>query len=514
VLFSLFSVALAMPTLVVEPLVAGEVGTIQATGMTPGDELVLIGTGLGQGVGPCIQGVCTDLLDPRRVGSAIADDDGVATVTFSQPRNRGGKTATYQGIVFATGTVTPTVQAVIAEAPAVVERSLDEADAVLSGLAGDEVGSTYSLSVGDVDGASTLLVTGVGVAFAVPDGDLGGSVGDPGVTRFEHGSAQSAFLGAADLDGDGDDEAIIGSGGFESSLGAIYIYEDITAGTLLPADASATLLGTTAGGLFANAGSVGGDTDGDGREEIAACAPIDDVVSVHRGGVVGTVAPFPNAAVTIQNQGCTAVAIIDDLSGDGIDDIVVGDFVSGIAAGEARVFLSPFPATLDSSDAVAVFEGDNFDGVGAMVAPAGDLDGDGLAEFLVGAPAGFVYVMRGSARGTMDAVDGALAWVEGDGETGFAARMADLNGDDVLDLLVSAQGNDEVYGFYGPLLGGYDLGEADILFTADAGDNLGATLTTHDVDGDGIDDVLLGSPHRDADGVDSGAVSVFFTSGF
>jgi hypothetical protein len=185
--------------------------------------------------------------------------------------------------------------------------------------------------------------------------------------------------------------------------------------------------------------------------------------------------------------------------------------------------------TADLSTANAQLRGDNgSDFAGTAVAGAGDLDGDGLADLLVGAfgvddggsGAGAVYAVPGPTTGVtgLDAV--ALFEVTGsaanDGLGYSVAGVGDWNGDGVPDVAAGAYGNDA---------GGTDAGAAYILDGAtagtegvasaalltlvgeDAGDYAGWVVAGGgDATGDGQDDLLVGGPWADDGGNLSGVV--------
>jgi hypothetical protein len=147
------------------------------------------------------------------------------------------------------------------------------------------------------------------------------------------------------------------------------------------------------------------------------------------------------------------------------------------------------------------------------VARAGDLDGDGLADVLVGAnwssaggeDSGVVYVAHGPVRGTvdLDTVSSRLIGEASGDHTGSAiAGGGDVNGDGYDDVIVgsySAAAHHRAgvaYLVYGPITTDVDLGQADaVLVGEDSGDGAGyAVSIDEDVNGDGISDPLVGAP--------------------
>lgn len=265
---------------------------------------------------------------------------------------------------------------------------------------------------------------------------------------------------------------------------------------------------------FGYAVGGGGDLDGDGYDEAAVGAPGTEAayVFVYDGSPATLANP---ADLTLQSPTAstdygTAVALISDLNGDGLDELAVGErsCAGGIylymgradgQMGEADLFLSG-PAC-DSA-------------VGDEVASAGDLDGDGFDDLAVGSEeadedSGRVFLLYGAAEGVASEPDQTLSSpVVGGLFGGAVAGGGDVNGDGYEDLLVGARragGSGQAMLF----LGGPDGpgGEPDGVIQGEGEEEyLGVDVSIPgDADGDGIADLLIGAS-RGAGGRGSAAV--------
>jgi hypothetical protein len=234
-----------------------------------------------------------------------------------------------------------------------------------------------------------------------------------------------------------------------------------------------------------------------------------------------------------------------DLDGDQRDDLIVSAFRADGPAnereddGEVYVFFaaSELRGVVDLAAArpdFTVFGAKAFDEFGVAVAAA-DLNGDGPADLIVGAPRagdgprpGGAYVFFGGpgASGSRDVAqaqqDVTFLGTDAGDRFGATVAVADLDGDGLAELVVGAERGD------GPDDRREDAGEASvargsatlpatldmaqarnaIVFGDSSGDMLGASLATADWDSDGRVDLLIGAPFADGPGdrKDSGAV--------
>lgn len=208
--------------------------------------------------------------------------------------------------------------------------------------------------------------------------------------------------------------------------------------------------------------------------------------------------------------------------------------------GGAYVFRPPHGVTVSTEDAESTVcaSDPDYAATGESVAAAGDVDGDGHEDLLVGAPTydsiGRTYLVAGPPASVVQLGTEATATLIGhepddssvyDAYSGWAvAGAGDINGDGLADVLIAEPGNNYVYVLNGPVSGTIDLRVASDAQLIGEGGGVGfgyAVDSAGDVDGDGLDDILVGSASDDyqyawlfngplAGAIDSAAADVTF----
>ncbi|TAJ07633.1 MAG: hypothetical protein EPO68_16205 [Planctomycetota bacterium] len=260
------------------------------------------------------------------------------------------------------------------------------------------------------------------------------------------------------------------------------------------------------------------DVNGDGVPDLLVGAIFEGGSGAARiaSGVDGSLLHACPGGAPYEEVGAS-VASAGDLDGDGVGDALVGaplHAAAGFGAGAVRAYSSASGALLYTVIGHAAF--DNF---GDGLAGLGDVDGDGRADFVAGAPgadpngaeSGRAYVIRGANGSIAHVLDGLGA---GDVFGYASGGLGDVDGDGAGDVVVGAfqkfgatvvqpaPGYARVYsGASGALL--HHVGGAT------PGDVFGISVAgVGDVDGDGVGDFAAGAPESAVGGLRAGRVLV------
>ena len=462
--------------------------------------------------------------------------------------------------------------------------------------AGDRSGASVS-NAGDVngDGFDDLIVGASGaspngsgsgksyVVFGKADGkavslsDVASGIGGFAINgETVSDSSGVSVSSAGDVNGDGKDDLIVGAPNADpngTNSGKSYVVfgkSDNTAVSL--SDVASGIGGFAINGAAQNNSSGSsvsgaGDVNGDGLDDLIVSSPSANKSYVVFGKGDGTAVSLSDIASStggfVINGSGRSVSNAGDVNGDGLDDLIIGDRWDSLQNGNSASSYVVF----GKADSSAVALSDVANGIGGFVinsealgkgshpalfpfdftvSSAGDVNGDGLADLIVGAryaypngsESGKSYVVFGKADGTAVELSNVVSGTGGFAINGEAAKdnsgisvsgIGDINGDGFDDLMIGAMDlepnsiwSGKSYVVFGKAdgtvvelsdiaagIGGFALnreGEGDFLGISVSG--------AGDVNHDGFDDLIVGAPGADPNGNDSGKSYVVFGGDF
>jgi Ca2+-binding RTX toxin-like protein len=510
----------------------------------------------------------------------------------------------------------------MADFPAVIEASaLDGTTGfTIHGLGPSERSGFTVASAGDVngDGIDDLIIG----AFASPNGSYAGAsfvvfgqtAGfganfDLSTLNGSNGfrvSGEAAgdrsgwsVASAGDINGDGIDDLIIGAryadpnGTYSGAAYVVFGRDTATVGDFAADLNLSTLNGSNgfrmtgvtaddeAGRSVASAGDVNGDgiddliigaygADANGNNSGAAYVVFgrdtatagDFAADLNLSTLDGTNGFRIPGASAVDRTG-VPVASAGDVNGDGIDDLIIGSWgadpngmysgASYVVFGRDTAVVGAFaadlnPSTLDGTNGFRVVGVAVNDYSGFSVASAGDVNGDGLDDVIIGARAadpngnnsGASYVVFGRDTAVVGDFAANLNLSDLDGTNGFrisgvaandasgrsVASAGDVNGDGFDDLIIGARAADPngsnsgagyvVFGRATGFAANFNLSDLDgsnglRINGVAAGDMAGTVVASAgDINGDGVDDLVIGAPYADINGNISGSSYVIY----
>ena len=407
------------------------------------------------------------------------------------------------------------------------------------------------------------------------------------VGESEFDAAGGSISGCGDINGDGLSDVVVGASAANRSdnghpAGASYVVfgrvdgMEIDLASLEP-DQGFRIMGEESQDLSGSSVAGVGDFNGDGFKDLAIGAAMAEGGGAQGRGVgylvFGREGAWPTEldlreldGIGIRISGARegdasgiSVSGAGDINGDGFSDLIIGavgvDRDENVFSNGASyiVFGSADPESIDlgalqRGSGVRILGAQEFDASGRSVSGAGDINGDGFADVVLGAStasrdarfqSGASFVVLGSATLASEVeIDlNTLAEYQGFEITGAAARdtsgfsvsgAGDFNGDGLADLLVGAAGVDRkinepdagaAYVIYGSAnIGPIDLSRREDnrgftrIIGANAGDSAGVVAGAGDVNGDGFADIIIGAPGagRRGGGLDAGVSYVVF----
>jgi hypothetical protein len=347
-----------------------------------------------------------------------------------------------------------------------------------------------------------------------------------------------AVAGAGDVDGDGFSDVMAGARFYSNGQaleGAAFIFKG-SANGLVTAN-PAVIEGGQVDARLGHALSSAGDVNGDGFSDIALGAYQYDkgssnegIVTIHYGSANGvSIAPSQTLeSDQTEAQFGISVACAGDVNADGYADLIVGArYYDKGQNNEGAAFI--YQGSKDGLNpvAISVLESNQGDAwMGSAVAPAGDVNGDGFSDVLVGSYAfdngqkdeGSVFVWYGRNAGIDSGAVCPIISFQPNSEFGFAVSEAgDLNGDGFGDIIVGAPlfdngQSDEgaAFLYYGSITG---LTAPLVIESDQENAELGKSVAkAGDVNGDGFDDLVIGVVYYSNGELYEGAAFVFYGS--
>ena len=408
-----------------------------------------------------------------------------------------------------------------------------------SGVSGDlrsiyfsATDSACAVGSGGILYTYNAAATGAGGIANVYNGSVSGLAASPSSILSGGPGINNIVSTAGDINGDGYSDVLVGYPNSSSGFGTVFVFNGSATGS--QTTPNTTLTGNQSGSLFGSSISTAGDVDGDGYSDILVGSPefengnrSEGKAHLYRGSASGIITPAYwtyESNVTNARLG-RSVSTAGDVNGDGYSDIIIGS-EGFITVGKVYSFLgsaSGISATPDWTYEDILTGGL----LGYSVSAAGDINGDGYSDVIVGNPLygngetgeGRALVFNGSAAGLSTAPNWTTESNQSSANYGNCVFTAgDINGDGFSDVIVGSNlfdngESDEGSAF---VYNGSPSGLTGVNWsTAGGQDNsvYGFSVSSAgDVNSDGYADVIVGAPYYDNGQTDEGRAFVFHGS--
>ncbi len=345
------------------------------------------------------------------------------------------------------------------------------------------------------DGLADILLPGAYASYLVAGPATAGSlaVDEEALAILTIDTDAGVFTGVGDLNNDGVDDVAVGrdyhgdsyEGGVWVALGPLSGAYDLGTG-----DADVAITSDVANRGLGESVAAAGDTDGDGFDDLVAGSPDADSYTGVTDGYIVLLRGASELPSELSDEDCDAV-IWGDASEDGYTSLYAAH----------------------------------------KLAPAGDIDADGYADVMVGSRGRGAWVLTGPLTDG-NTISGSASvrlvpqssWYYG-GQPGYeVAGAGDIDGDGQSDMLVgdyvagrSIGDAQRGYGFLflGPASGSHNFEDADAIIEGESeeGYNAHSMAGLGDMSGDGFDDIVLGAYFHDALGGGSRAGGAYVMVG-
>ncbi len=356
------------------------------------------------------------------------------------------------------------------------------------------------------------------------------SLGSSGIT-FTSTSCSSCCIGdgyvtAGDFNGDGKADFFIGAGGYNGNTGMGYlIYGGISLSNINLASLGSSGITITTSTSCYNC-AIGqykqttlGDVNGDHKDDFLIGAGSYYYLIYGTSSLSNIdLSNLGLSGITISYTGaCNSIASAGDINGDSKADFLIG--CNDYSSNKGIVYLIYGSSSLVNinlaslgSSGITITGASTSDQTGSSVASAGDVNGDGKADFLIGAigyssNTGIVYLIYGSSSlaninlGSLGSSGITITGANTGDKAGSSVALAgDVNGDGKADFLIGANGYSSSTGIVYLIYGSSNLANINLASIGSGGititscstcNKIGSAIAAGDVNGDGIKDFLL-----------------------